>query len=80
MDQLKNDYNAAKKLNIMLTGTNYDEFASDVYYYKACYKRFTYEYQKKPTVTSLNETAILHYFLCQIELKVVKDHAAFLFN
>ena len=64
----------------MLIGTNYDVFAADVYYHKVCYNRFTNEYQKKPTVTSFNESAILHYFLRQIELKVIKDHEAFLAN
>ena len=84
-----NHYNAAKRLDIMLTGTNYDVFAIDVYYHKACYNRFmyefcynrfTYEYQKKTTVTSFNKTAIFNYFLQQTELKVIKDHEAFLVN
>ena len=78
VDELNNQYNAAKRLDIMLIGTNCD--VDDVYYHKACYDRFTYEYQKKPTVTSFNETTILYYFLRQIELKVIKDHEAFLVN
>ena len=36
--------------------------------------------KRKPTVTSFNETAILHYFLRQFELKVIKDHEAVLVN
>ena len=51
-----------------------------MHYHKACYNRFTYEYQKKLTVTSFIETAILHYFLRQIELNVIKDHEVFLVN
>ena len=77
--ELNNQYNAAKRLDIMLIDTNYDVFAA-VYYHKACYNRFTYEYQKKPTVTFFNETTILHYFFRQIELKVVKDNEVFLVN
>ena len=69
LDELNNHYNAAKRLDIMLIGTNYDIFAADMYYHKACYNRFTYEYQKKLTVTSFNETAILHYFFRQIEFE-----------
>ena len=69
LDELNNHYNAAKRLDIMLIGTNYDIFAADMYYHKACYNRFTYEYQMKPTVTSFNETAILHYFFRQIEFE-----------
>ena len=79
MVELNNQYNAAKRLDIMLIDTNYDVFAA-VYYHKACYNRFTYEYQKKPTVTFFNETTILHYFFRQIELKVVKDNEVFLVN
>ena len=43
-------------------------------------QQIQYEYQKKPTVTSFNETTILHYFFRQIELNVVKDHKVFLVN
>ena len=80
LDELNNHYNPAIRLDIMLIVTNYDLFAADVYYHKASYNRFTNEYQKKPTATSFTETAILHYFLRQIELKVIKDHEAFLVN
>ena len=69
LDELNNHYNAAKILDIMLIGTNYDIFAAGMYYHKACYNRCTYEYQKKPTVISFNETAILHYFFRQIEFE-----------
>ena len=69
LDELNNHYNAAKRLDIMLIGTNYDIFAADMYYHKACYNRFTYEYQKKHTVTSFIETVILHYFFRQIEFE-----------
>ena len=51
-----------------------------MHYHKICYNGFTYEYQKKPNVTSFSETAILHYFPCQIILKVIKDYEAFLVN
>ena len=44
LDELNNHYNAAKRLDIMLIGINYDIFAADMYYHKACYNRFTYEY------------------------------------
>ena len=80
LDKLNNHYYAAKRLDVMLLGTKYDVFAADVCYHKACYNRFTYVYQKKITVTSFNETASLHYFLRQFELKVIKDHEAFLVN
>ena len=66
--------------DIVLIDTKYDVFAADVYYYKICYKRFTYEYQKEARVTSFNKTNILHYFLCQMELKVIKDYESFLVN
>ena len=36
----------------MLIGTNYDAFAADTYYHRACYNRFTYEYQKKLNTNS----------------------------
>ena len=52
LDGLSNHYNAAKRLDIMLIGTNYDVFAADMYYHRACYNRFTYEYQKKPNTNS----------------------------
>ena len=65
----------------MLIDTNYDVFAADVYYHIACCNRFTYKYKKKKnTATSFNKTAILQYFLLQIELKVIKHHEAFLVN
>ena len=76
----KQSHNAAKVFDIVLIGTRYDVFAADVYYYKICYKRFKYEYQKKANVTSFNETNILHYFLCQMEFKVIKDYESFLVN
>ena len=66
--------------DIVLIDTKNDVFAADVYYYKICYKRFTYEYQKEASVTSFNKTNILHYFLCQMELKVIKDYESFLVN
>ena len=47
LDVVNNHYNAAKRLDIMPIGTNYQVFAADVYYHKACYNRFTYEYLKK---------------------------------
>ena len=72
--ELNNHYNATKRLDIMLIDTNYGVFAADVYYHKICFNRFTFEYQKKSTATSFNETVILHYFLRQTELKVLKDH------
>ena len=80
MDELNNNYNAAKRLDIMLIVTNYDVFAADVYYDKACNKRFRYQHPKKTTVTSFNETAILHSFLSQTELKVINDYEEFLVN
>ena len=51
----------------MLIDTNYDVLAADMYFHQAYCNRFTYEYQKKSSVTSFIETAILHYFLCKIE-------------
>ena len=39
--------------------------------------------KKNPTVTSFNETVILHFLhslIRQIELKVIKDHEEFLVN
>ena len=46
LDELNNHCSAAKRLDIMLTGTNYDLFPA-VFYHKVCYNRLTYEYQKK---------------------------------
>ena len=80
LNDLNNHYNAAKRLDIKLIGTNYDVFAVDVYYHKACYNRFTYEYQKKTTARSFSKTAILHYVLHQTELKVIKKNETFLVN
>ena len=41
LDELNNHYNAAQRLDIIiLIGINYDVFATDVYYHKACYNRF----------------------------------------
>ena len=43
LDKLNNYYNAAKRVDIiMLIGINYDVFAADVYYHKACHNRFRY--------------------------------------
>ena len=80
LDELNNHYNAAKRLDIILIGTNYDVFAADVYYHKACYGRFIYECQQKTTITFFNEATVLHYLLHKFELKVIKDHEAFLAN
>ena len=80
LDKLNNHHNVPKRLDIMLIGTNYDVFSADVYYHKTCYNKFTYEYQKKRNVTSFNEIAVLHYFPCQTELKIIKNHETFLFN
>ena len=66
LDKLNNRYNAAKRLDIMLIGTNYDVFAADVYYHKACYNRFTYEYQRNPL--SLLSVKLLFYTTSFVKL------------
>ena len=48
LDELKNCYNPAKRLDIMLIDTNYDVFAADVYYHKASCNKFTYKNKKTP--------------------------------
>lgn len=37
-------HDAAKRLDVILSGASYDVFAVDVYYCKSCYDNFTYAY------------------------------------
>lgn len=61
----------------MLIDTNYDVLAADMYFHQAYCNRFTYEYQKKSSVTSF--TKLLFYTTFFVKLNN-KDHEAFLVN
>ena len=73
LDELNNHHNAAKRLNIMLIGTNYNVLLMCI-----ITKFATTDLHMNIKINPL--TAILHYFLRQTELKVIKDHEAFLVN
>ena len=78
LDELNNHHNAAKRLNIMLIGTNYNVLLMCIIT-KFATTDLHMNIKINP-LTFFSETAILHYFLRQTELKVIKDHEAFLVN
>ena len=63
LDELNNHYNAAKMRDIMLIGTMMCLLLMCIITKLATTDLYMNEYQRKTTVTSSNETAILHY-LC----------------
>lgn len=77
---------AAKRLNLLLSGQAFDVFAVDVYYHKTCYTDFTRptkcskEEQLNNDETRLNvlRDKVRNEFLKLIERKVIKDKEAYL--
>lgn len=46
-DESDSYHEAAKRLDIYLSGSSHDIFAADVDYHKKCYRAFTYSYEKR---------------------------------
>ena len=73
-------YEAAKRLDILLSGTSHDVFAADVFYHKNCYSSFTYTYTKsqKEATTSELESRALESFDEMFRRSVIEDKESYL--
>eukprot|EP00794_Sanderia_malayensis_P020787 gene20787-22825_t len=73
-------YEAAKRLNIIISGTVCDIFAADIYYHKKCYANFVYSYEIKPSEEEkkIIEEEITNNFLRKFKLRAIEAKEAFL--
>eukprot|EP00794_Sanderia_malayensis_P008248 gene8248-9129_t len=73
-------YEAAKRLNIILSGAVCDIFAADIYYHKKCYANFVYSYEIKPSEEEkkIIEEEITNHFLRKFKLRAIEAKEAFL--
>eukprot|EP00794_Sanderia_malayensis_P018600 gene18600-20470_t len=73
-------YEAAKRLNIILSGAVCDIFAADIYYHKKCYANFVYSYEIKPSEEEkkIIEEEITNNFLRKFILRAIEAKEAFL--
>ena len=46
-DENQKYHSAAKRLDVLLSGSSHDVFALNLHYHKNCYGNFTYLYDKK---------------------------------
>lgn len=84
-DEKKRYYEAAYRLNLLLSGNVHDIFAADVYYHKLCYTNFARrkpdsdEFMKASLETqSKREELVKDRFIQLIHHKILRDHKAFL--
>lgn len=82
LDKKSKLYDAAQRLEILSSGTEFDLFAVDIYYHKKCYSSFTRCSQLKDTFPEEEikelEDKVTDLFLRKIELRVCKDKDVFL--
>ena len=72
-------HEAAKRLDVILSGASYDVFAVDVYYHKTCYDNFTYTYERKllPEDDDTSASDVMENFFKLFDRMVIKDHNAY---
>ena len=66
-------YEAAKRLDILLSGTSHNVFAADVFYHKTCYSSFTYTKSQKEATLSELESRILESFDEMFRRSVIEE-------
>ena len=82
-DEKSKYHAAAKRLEVILSGSSYDIFALDLYYHKTCYVNFTYAYDKKQPIADKVEkdklgSEVMDRFFHLFHRKVIKDQNAYL--
>ena len=82
-DEKHKNHSAAKRLDVLLSGSSHDMFALDLYYHKTCYDNFTYVYVKKQPTTLDEEkrrleSIVMDRFFNLFQRYVIKDQEAFL--
>ena len=75
---------AAKRLDLLMSGQSFDIFAVDVYYHHTCYVSLTRPEKKKGLVNEDNEEVndikikVIEEFMTLIRRKIIKDKEAYL--
>ena len=80
-DKTNVNFDAAKRLNLMLQGKSYDIFSRDIYYHRCCYLRYAHPYtDTKIQEQNKAEPHILGTFYNKIKAKILRDKCAFLLH
>ena len=76
-------YSAAKRLDILLSGSARDIFSADICYHQSCYIKFVI----KPVVPATNEEIgnckrddVLNLFKYKVVIKIIRDNEAYLLH
>ena len=70
---------AAKRLDILLSGSASDIFAADIFYHQSCYIKFVIKAVVPPSIKDIKGTRsedVLDLFLYNIKTKIVRDKEA----
>ena len=72
-------YKAAKRVDLLLSGSSHDIYSADIFYHQSCYRNFVRE-QKLKTVDgdSQDETNLMNDFFRFIRLNIIKNENAYL--
>ena len=76
-------FQAAKRLDILLSGSAHDVFSAGVFYHQSCYIRFFVKPVKLPSRGDLQKSkaeAVLDLFKYRIKTKIIKDKEAYLLH
>ena len=80
-DQAYRFHDAAKRLDILLSGASYDIFAADVFYHQSCYIKFVVNSVAPPSKEELDKKKtedVMKLFDYKIQTKIVRDKVAYL--
>ena len=82
-DKVNRYYDAAKRLDILLSGSARDIFAADIFYHQSCYIKFVI----KPVLQASNEETerskrddVLKLFKYKVKIKIVRDKEAYILH
>ena len=75
-------FQAAQRLEILLSGSSHDIFAIDVFYHQSCYLKFVFSpiQDNQCDVDKEKENDVMQAFYYKVKTKIIRDKAAFLLN
>ena len=81
-DPVNRFYEAAKRLDILLSGPSHDIFAVDVYYHQSCYMKFALVPTKSNEGDDNEERLedVMQSFYYKVKSRILRDKGAFLLN
>ena len=76
-------FQAAQRLNILLSGSAHDVFAADIFYHQSCYIKFVIKpvkQQPKDVLEKNKRDDVLDLFKYRIKTKIIRDKKAYLLH